>query len=232
MFQLGKEVRGMMRWSLQQRMQRWITWNVLSRALRVKVEGLENVPKTGPYILIWNHLHISDGIMLWSRVPAPTVFLATDKFRRKNWLVHVYLRGTGSIMVRNGSMDRQAVKRALQVLRDGNPVALAPEGRISQTGALCSAAPGVASLVCHSGAKVVPVAIWGQRHAHKVWTRLRRPQVTIRFGAASEYPAVKPTASNLRQIVTDIMCGLARTLPPEFRGVYSKCEQRKEELCG
>ena len=146
----------MMVWSFAQRIQRWITWNLLARVMQVAVLGLENVPRSGPYILVWNHLHITDGMLLWSCVPAPTVFLATDKFRKKNRLVHAYLRGTGAILVRNGGVDRQAIKRALCALSPGTPVAIAPEGRVSPTGALCHAEPGVASLVCHSNARVIP----------------------------------------------------------------------------
>jgi len=221
----------MIKWSLAQLLQRWVTWIVLTRAMRVRVEGLENVPHSGPYILVWNHLHITDGMLLWSGVPAPTVFLATDKFKAKNWLVHAYLRGTGAILVRSGGMDRQAIKQALRALGEGSPIAIAPEGHISQTGALRSAQPGVASLVCHSRAKVIPVAVWGQHRAHKAWLELRRPRVTIRFGTPRHYSLMEPTSANLRRLTTDIMNSLARILPPEYRGVYSECEQRKDEVC-
>jgi len=222
----------MMTWSLAQRVQRWTTWNVLTRAMRVAVEGLENVPRSGPYILVWNHLHITDGMLLWSSVPAPTVFLATGKFEKTNPLIHAYLRGTGAILVRDGGVDRQAIKRALSALGQGSPLAIAPEGRVSTTGALRLAEPGVASLVCHSGAKVIPVAIWGQHKAHETWRAFHRPRVTIRYGAPLEYPRLPASAANLRHLTTQIMNGLARILPPQYRGVYSHCQERESSVCG
>ncbi len=221
----------MKKWTFAQRVQRWVTRNLLTRVMRVQIEGLENLPASGPYILIWNHLHITDGMLLWSGVPQPVVFLASDKFKGKNWLVHMYLRGTGAILVRDGGNDRQAIKRALSALREGCPLAIAPEGRVSRTGALCEAQPGIASLVLHSGAAVVPVAIWGQHRAHEVWRRWRRPRVTIRYAAARTYAHRSANAANLRLLTTEIMNDLALALPPEYRGVYSGCETREEAQC-
>jgi 1-acyl-sn-glycerol-3-phosphate acyltransferase len=232
MYVLGEKVFPMMTWPFQQKIQRWITWCLLTLMMRVTVEGLENVPQSGPYIMIWNHLHISDGMLLWSRVPSPTLFVATAKFENRNRLVHAYLCGTGAILIREGGTGHRSIKQVLSALREGTPVAIAPEGRISTTGALCHAEPGVASLVCHSQAKVVPVAIWGQHKAHEAWRKFRRPRVTIRFGVPQTHPPVAPSAPNLRDLTTTIMTGLARILPPPYRGVYSDCEERERSICG
>lgn len=207
-----------------QKIKRWITWRVLTRAMHVSIEGLENLPSSGPYILIWNHLHISDRLLLWSGAAVTTAFVTTDKFHRRNAFVDAYVRG--DILVRHGTVDRHAVQRALEILKKGNPVAIAPEGRVSRTGALCRAELGVASLVCHSGAPVIPVAIWGQFQAHKTWLRFRRPRVVIRYGVAMKFPQRRATHFTLQNLTTEIMTGLAQTLPSEYRGFYGQFRRK------
>jgi len=221
----------MLKWTIAQTAQRLVTRTLLSKAMRITVAGEEHVPPTGPYILAWNHLHIADGMLLWSSVPYPTVFLATAKFRNRNPLIHAYLLGTGAILVRDGAVDRQAVKRALAVLNSGHPIAIAPEGAVSRTGGLCAGQSGIASLVCHSGAKVIPVAISGQFEAHRKWRRFERPRVLVRYGAPIQYPSVVPSAVNLRHLTDRIMTDLAHLLPPEFRGIYREIHPAEDSLC-
>jgi len=192
--------------------------------MRISVEGLENVPSSGAYILIWNRLHVSDRLLLWSRSQVTTAFVATDKFNRNNAFVAAYLRG--DIPVRHGTIDRQGVQRALEILKHGDPVAIAPEGRVSRTGALCSAQHGVSSLVCQAGATVIPVAIWGQFQAHKAWLRFQRPRVVIRYGVAMNFPQRRANHSTLQHLTTELMTGLARTLPAEYRGFYGQVRRK------
>lgn len=210
--------------SVTKKIKRWITWKLVTFAMRVSVEGLEKLPSSGPYILIWNHLHISDRLLLWSGVPAATAFITTDKFSRGNGFVNAYVRGV--IQVLQGTIDRRAVQRALEILKEGNPVAIAPEGRVSRTGKLCRAEHGVASLVCQSGATVIPVAIWGQFQAHKRWFRFRRPRVVIRYGVAMKFPRRRANHSTLQSLTTEIMTGLAQTLPAEYRGFYGQFRRK------
>ncbi len=217
--------------SLQRRVQRWLTGAILRRALKVTVEGREYLPSAGPYIMVFNHLHISDGMLLWSISTASTVFLSTDKFRKTNPLVHTYLRGTGALLIREGVVDRRAIRESLAALAAGGSIAIAPEGRISKTGALCEAEPGVASLICHSQAPVVPVAIWGQHQAHKMWMAGKRPEVTIRFGRPVQFGRIATTGPNLRSLTTQVMTEVAQLLPPQYRGVYSTETREEMSLC-
>ena len=212
------------------RLLRWATWTVLSRAIRVHVEGIANIPETGPFILIWNHLHISDAMLLFGMMPRPVTFIATGKFKWKNPLIHVYMKWAGAILIAQGRPDHRAMRQALKALAGGTPVALAPEGRVSPTGALLKAERGVAALVRHSRVPVVPAAIWGQHKAHHSWKRLRRPEVTIRFGAPVAYPQSSSSATDLDRLTTDILITLARELPSQYRGVYAGATTRTEQV--
>jgi len=194
---------------------------VVARSLaRIEVTGMEHAAVSGPIILASNHLHILDALWLSTVVPRRAVFLAAEEFRSRpvvGWL----LRLGETIFVARGKGDRQAIDRAVAVLRSGGCVAIAPEGRLSRTGGLIKGQVGVAVLAAESQAPIVPVAMHGQEHAGRMWLRGRRPLVHVRFGEPLAPPSASArTARHLELYADGVMKTLARMLPPAYRGQY------------
>jgi 1-acyl-sn-glycerol-3-phosphate acyltransferase len=207
-------------WSATQQVLRWLTRAVLHIALRPSFHGLEHIVSTGPVVIAFNHLHIVDGLLLFSILPMKTVFLVTDKFRRTP-AVSWYIRLTGAIFIKRGAADRQALKQAIGILRSGGVIGIAPEGRVSSTGGLTEAQPGIGSFVTHCSCSVLPVAICGQYRAHFAWMRLRRPRVRVRFGSALSFDDCVSKGSANRLITEKVMRELAELLPEDHRGIYA-----------
>ena len=208
-------------WTRPQRILQGVTTG-LTRALgRIEVSGIDEVPRTGPLIFASNHLHILDALWMFSILPRRTVFLVADEFRRRpivGWLL-----GLGhSIFVKRGAGDRAAIDQALTVLGRGGAIAVAPEGRLSRTGGLIEALPGVARLGVEGGAAIVPVAMWGQEQLLRNWRHLRRVPIHVRFAAPVVLPRSATTAKQLEACTTTIMMALADALPADYRGVYSR----------
>lgn len=190
---------------------------------RLEVEGLENVPSHGPLIVVFNHLGHLDAALLIAVLPWPVEGIALADLYRVP-VTGQLLRLYGAIPVHRDEFDRQVIRRALRALGEGKVLVLAPEARMSVTGALERARPGAAYFALRSGAPILPVAITGPERAYAKWKRLRRPRLTVTIGRPFVLPSYgggSPTRhEKLAEATDEIMRRIAELLPPEYRGVY------------
>ena len=187
--------------------------------MRVRVDGLERIPPSGPAIIAGNHLSLLDSVVVIPYLRRPVILLLAEELRVWPWVAFVYGRLGNAIVVRRGSGDRRPVDLGAAVLHAGGIVAVAPEGRRSRTGSLERGRNGVARLAVRTGAPVVPVAIWGQERALTSWRRLRRAPVDIRFGAPRSFDG--RDAGDPADVTSQVMVEIAQLLPREYRGVYA-----------
>jgi len=189
---------------------------------RIEVEGRENFPASGPYLLVINHLHFFDVPTVFSIVPHQVAVIAYV-----GWVKHPLVGGlmravTKVIAINPARLDHRALAEGMEWLRGGGVLGIAPEGTRSKTGELLAGQPGAAYLASRTGVPIVPVAAWGQERALETLKRLRRPRVVIRVGE----PFVLPGAPNrartaeLEAHTERIMRVLADLLPEEYRGAY------------
>jgi 1-acyl-sn-glycerol-3-phosphate acyltransferase len=136
---------------------------------RVKVHGAHHVPRSGPVILVANHIGALDG----------PVLVALTRRLTFAWVKHEAFIGTvgrflaqiGQISLNRREIDPQAVRRAIQVLRAGKVLAVFPEG-VRSGGEVAWARRGAAYLAMVSGAPLVPVAILGTREPGQTKSQL------------------------------------------------------------
>jgi 1-acyl-sn-glycerol-3-phosphate acyltransferase len=204
-----------------QRFIRRLTAGAVKLLARIEVDGLDNVPRSGAFIVASNHLHIMDAPVLFSVLPSSTVFFVSDhmlKFPLLGW----YLRQLGqSIYVARGKGDRQALGCALAVLNAGGTLTIAPEGRISRTGGLLQGQTGAAFLASRAGVPILPLVLYGQEDMGRRWRRLRRAQVNVVVGKPVGFPAGRAGTRQLEEYTDNIMRTLARMLPERYRGFYA-----------
>ncbi|MGB4136235.1 MAG: lysophospholipid acyltransferase family protein, partial [Microbacterium sp.] len=134
---------------------------------RPRVEGRENVPKTGPVIFASNHLSFIDSIAIPVAAPRPVHFLAKSSYFEgtglSGALSRTFFESIGAIPVRRGAGQAalDALDQQRQLLDEGLAVALYPEGTRSTDGRLYKGRTGVAFLALQTGAPVVPVGLIG-----------------------------------------------------------------------
>jgi 1-acyl-sn-glycerol-3-phosphate acyltransferase len=130
---------------------------------------------------------------------------------------------TRVIFVARGEADREAMGRALEVLRSGGALAVAPEGTRSRTGGLQAGRDGAVYLASRTGATIIPVAAWGQEQALGAWRRLKRPDIHIHIGEPFRLPtgAERARTAELHGYTDELMMTLARMLPEKYQGVYA-----------
>jgi 1-acyl-sn-glycerol-3-phosphate acyltransferase len=199
--------------------------------LRLEVSGLENIPSTGPVIIVINHIAFLDPLMVCGVSPRLVIPLA-KKEAFDSFLWRPFLTVYGAIPVQRGEADTRAVRAALKVLKHNGAILMAPEGTRSPTYELQPGKEGAALIALRSEATIVPIGITGTHQIKANLTKLQRapvrlvvgPPFRLRSTSASGRVARTETAA----MTQAIMHRLARQLPPEFRGVYSRLKETTE----
>jgi len=191
--------------------------------LRAEVSGLENFPKYGPAIIVFNHLGDADAILMMATLPYKSPAEGIGKIElNEHWLVGPVFRAYGIIWVHRGQPDRKALRAALDGLTEGRMITLAPEGRQSLIGGLEEGNAGAAFLALKSGAPIVPVAMTGTENS-QVYSHLKqwkRAPVTLRVGQPFFLPQHVSRQKTLQEGTQLIMKTLAELLPESYRGQY------------
>jgi 1-acyl-sn-glycerol-3-phosphate acyltransferase len=209
----------------------WATILVIANALcRIEIDGRSNVPEKGPFIMASNHLHLFDPPLILVAVPYRRMTaLAADKWS-KVWPISWLLKSMGTIFVRRGEVDREALNKCLAVLNAGGIIGVAPEGTRSRTGTMQRGKPGIAYLATKADVSIVPVGVSGQNEIFSEWKRLRRPQVVVRIGEPFKLEPVsgRNKSEQLQARSDEVMRRVACLVHEELRGVYSDCVRKVE----
>ena len=206
------------RWTL-----RWMITHIGFRVL-AKFEGavgLENFPAEGPAIVMINHIALIDPAVVLGALPRNVVPLAKIEVYR--YPVFGYFAKLWQVIpVRRQEFDRQAIRQALDVLKAGECILVAPEGTRSPS--LHKGKEGIAYLGLKSGAPIVPVAVTGSK-GFPTLNPLRwlRTGASVKLGRAFRFRTGdgRFELDELRLMTDEAMYVLADLLPEDLRGVYS-----------
>jgi 1-acyl-sn-glycerol-3-phosphate acyltransferase len=197
---------------------RWFAIVVFAIAARVRLNGIENVPSEGPFIIASNHLSWTDIPLIPLNLPRKVIYMAKEEYFSSKiaWLV----RFLGAFPVKRGEADRQALRAAEEQLKKGNILIIYPEGTRSRTRTLAKAHPGMGMIALRTGVPVVPAAIAGSERILKSF----RPRVTISYGEPMVLTpkGKKITREDIDDATEQVMRKIASMLPPQYRGVYGE----------
>lgn len=193
---------------------------------RVEVIGKKNVPRKGPLIIASNHFNNADPPVLGATMPRRLVFMAKNEMFQ--WpILGLAARLGGAFPVRRSEADLGALRKAGEVLHNGEALAMFPEGTRSTDGKMHKAHPGTALLALRSEAPVLPVAISGTENIVLIrlpldLLRRRRPRVRVVVGQPFFLPPVERITADEVERCTDVIMGrIAALLPPSHRGEYA-----------
>jgi 1-acyl-sn-glycerol-3-phosphate acyltransferase len=214
------------RWvDLRRRFFRGLFRGVFNLICRVEVEGHENIPTDGAYIIAYNHISLFEPPLLicfWPELPE--ALAGADVFERpgQNFFVRVY----DAIPVKRGEYDRNVIERMIAVLGAGRPLMIAPEGGRSHELGLRRGQPGVAYLMDLLDVPVVPVGIRGtDDHMLRRALKGQRPRLQMRIGEPIKLPPINGRGAErraMRQANADlVMRRIAELLPARYHGVYA-----------
>jgi 1-acyl-sn-glycerol-3-phosphate acyltransferase len=191
-----------------------------------KVEGRENIPLTGPLILITNHVHLLDPFFLLFSSPRWINFMAKEELFRSPFL-RPWLRWAGSVSIsRRGKVsDKQKMLRSSRdVLENGLILGMFPEGGRSRDGKLRKGKPGSAVIASKTNVPILPIGIAGTDKIKGISWLWKRPHIVINIGKPFKLPPndSKMSKSQMQLLTTQLMKEIAALLPFEYQGDYKK----------
>jgi len=155
-------------------MTRW--WWKLAQALirfggrlfwRIRVTGLENIPRTGGVLVAANHQSYLDPPLIGAYLPREMHFMA------RRTLFNIPLFGAligrcNAFAIERDTADVKGVKNAIDRLQRGNILLVFPEGTRTRDGTVGRMKAGIGILAERAAVPIVPVLIRG---AHEVWPK-------------------------------------------------------------
>jgi 1-acyl-sn-glycerol-3-phosphate acyltransferase len=192
----------------------------------IRVKGQENIPATGPYIVVLNHVSVADTpVLLMSFPVVKWRFFAGEKWR-SHWLFGPIMTWLGAIYINRGVADRQALKQALTALKEGAVFGLAPEGSRSKGGRMSPAKDGASYLASRAHVPVLPVGLVNLDVLFANTIRLRRTRVEVNIGEPFLLPDIgrRPKSQDLAAYTHLIMCRIANLLPERYHGHYASSQ--------
>lgn len=187
--------------------------------VRVRVEDRVNLPSSGPYIIVSNHINWKDPPLISIALDLSVRYMA--KIQAFSYpLLGYIVRATGAFPVRRGEGDRRALVTALRVLGGGQILGFFPEGHRSESGALLRGKPGVGFIASRvPDAPLVPIAMIGTKQS--LLRLIFGGHAVLRVGRPFHLADLTDEERRDEQTVTDaVMRRIAWLLPDEKRGVY------------
>ena len=204
---------------------------ILKVLFRPWVEGTENLPTDGAAILASNHLSFSDSIFLPLCVPRRITFLAkADYFTGrgvKGRLTAGFMKGAGQVPIdrSGGRASEAALRKALEILSEGDLLGIYPEGTRSPDGRLYRGKTGIARMALEAGVPVIPVAMintFDVQPPGQVIPKIQR--IGIRIGEPLDFTRYEGMESDrfvLRSITDEIMYELMQLSGQEYVDCYA-----------
>jgi 1-acyl-sn-glycerol-3-phosphate acyltransferase len=167
---------------------------------RAEMVGRERIPPEGTgCVLAVNHLHWIDICVVGSTSPRTINYVAkTEAFGIPvaGW----YIAQHGTIPVRRGESDRDAVRKMRQAARDGRMVGLFVEGTRQKTGRPGKALPGAAMVALQEDVPVLPAAVYGTQF----WQPWNRAPCTVSVGEPVRFDGLPKGGRGYREATAEI----------------------------
>jgi 1-acyl-sn-glycerol-3-phosphate acyltransferase len=186
--------------------------------------GFENIPESGPAILISNHVSYMDGPIIDAGCKRPVRYLI-DRDIYTLPVVHFVMSQARAIPI---TYNRKSVEAAFDAISDalraGDLVCLFPEGYLTFTGSLGRFKPGIEAICKRDpDVPVIPIAIsglWGSMLSRKYlkspfrwWPRKWGRRATVVCGAP--IPGDRVNVNHLQEVVLRLKYQGAEHTPEE-----------------
>jgi 1-acyl-sn-glycerol-3-phosphate acyltransferase len=141
---------------------------------RLTIEGKQNVPTEGSYILAPVHRSIVDTFAVGAVTRRRLRYMGKEELWKVGWFGRV-IEALGAFPVHRDVADREAFRRCVAVIEGGEPLVLFPEGTRQAGPEVKELREGAVYLAARTNVPIVPVGIGGSEMALRKGTRFPRP---------------------------------------------------------
>jgi 1-acyl-sn-glycerol-3-phosphate acyltransferase len=182
----------------------------------------ENLPPSGGIILATNHNSRMDSALLLANPIRSDITALVAKEYRELLFFRIVVKAADVIWLDRSKADFTAFRAAVEKIKEGRVLGIAPEGTRSRVGQLLEGKPGIQLLTSRADVPIVPVGIYGSEDMMEKMRALKRPSITLRFGKAFTLPPLPRDGREeaVQQNTTEVMCQIAALLPEKYRGFY------------
>ncbi len=207
---------------------------LVRKLIKYDVVNPQRIPETGSVLLTTNHLsRLDTPLLLAITEREDLVAIVAQKYKEKPFFKWILERVAATVWMDREKTDFAAVRKALDYLREGGIVGIAPEGtRSRDSKGLLEGKQGAALMAARASVPIIPVGIIGSDKVNQHWSHLRRPSVTIRVGKPYTLPEfdMDDRQGWLARYTDEIMCRIAVQLPSGYRGFYANHPRLQELL--
>lgn len=182
---------------------RSVVYGALKPFYRFDIIGKEHFPKEGGVLLCSNHIDALDPPVVGITAPRPVNFMAKEELFKLPILKGI-LPKVHAFPVKRGLSDRQALRTAVNLLKDGQVVGLFPEGTRNRTGQLGKGFSGAGFFALRGNAVVVPCAIIGP---YKIFRKVK-----IVYGEAIDMEPYRESRAKPEEVTEVIMAHIQKLL--------------------
>ncbi|HKA07195.1 MAG TPA: lysophospholipid acyltransferase family protein [Gemmataceae bacterium] len=136
----------------------------------LRTTGGQNVPRTGPVLILSNHQTFFDPVFIGLAVPRYVSWVARQTLRKNRWLARL-IDSLRAIPIDHRGFSREGLQATLDALDRGACVGMFPEGERTHDGSLEPFKPGISLLIKRTRAPIVPAGIAG---GYAAWSRHRK----------------------------------------------------------
>ncbi len=198
-------------------------WLIIKALVRVSVTGQENVPKTGGFILAPGaHRSILDTPLASLASPRVLRYMGAETYFNIP-VLGSFLRAMGGFPVERAATDRMALRLSEEVLRNGEPLVVFPEGTRQEGPIVQPLKEGAAFLACRASVPIVPVGIGGAERAMPKGARYVRPSKVVMIVGEPIYPPERAEGARVKR---SAVAGLSDELRERLQELFDEAQIR------
>ena len=156
---------------------------------RLEVHGVERFPATGAYVLSPVHRSNIDFLLPALACPRRVRWMAKDSIFIGG-PIERFLRAMGAFPVKRDTVDRASLATCLDVVADGQPLVMFPEGRRREGPVIEELLDGPAFVACRQRVPIVPIGLGGSDRAMPIGSKMILPRKVVVLVGEPIYPDV------------------------------------------
>ena len=184
----------------------------LCRALtRFSVEGKQNLPKKGPYILAPNHTDDVDPAPITAAIIKPITYLMAEDQAKLPWYKAWGPWSYGVMLVNRSNLQISTIKNIQRQIQKKEIICIFPEGTVKGEG-LKKGKKGVAYFAIKNEIPIIPTGVIGTRGILKKIKTTQRENVKVVFGS----PILTKSGDDIEKTTEKVMQEIKKLLPPDY----------------